>query len=90
MVLRGYIQNGVVVLDGNPALPEGAAVTVIYPAPVATTPAAEKQRVEFPLVRSGRPGTWNLTNEQIGQIMDEEDAALWCPPVSPRPTSPES
>ena len=73
MVVRGHVENGVVVLDGGPPLPEGAAVTVTYPAAVAP-PAAAKKRVDFPLVRSARPGTIDLTNERIGEILDDEDA----------------
>src|SRR6184192_4158037 len=67
MVVRGRVHNGVVVLEGNPALPEGAAVTVTYPAPAESPPAAEKRRVEFPLVRSARPGSVHLTGERIAE-----------------------
>jgi hypothetical protein len=35
MEIPGRVHNGVVVLQGGPALPEGAAVTVCYPVPVA-------------------------------------------------------
>jgi hypothetical protein len=56
-------------------LPEGLAVTV------AVAPALEKpqrgERVEFPLVRSKRPGTVHLTGKRIAEILDDED-------VSPR------
>jgi hypothetical protein len=33
MEIRGRVHNGVVVLEGELPLPEGAAVTVTYPAP---------------------------------------------------------
>jgi hypothetical protein len=76
MEIVGHVRNGVVVLDGNPNLPEGAAVTVHYPAP---SPAAStvgiKRRIQVPLVRTGQPGSVNLTNERIGEILDQEDAA---------------
>lgn len=75
MEILGRIQNGLVVLDGNSLLPEGAVVCVTYPAPGVPTPPLEKKRVEFPLVRDGTPGTWNITNDQIAEIFDEEDSA---------------
>jgi hypothetical protein len=75
MEILGHVLNGVIVLDGNPNLPEGAVVTVLYfPAP-KTPPAVERQRVPFPLVRSAQPGSVALTNELIAEILDEEDAA---------------
>jgi hypothetical protein len=75
MEIPGRVHNGVVVLEGGPALPEGAAVTVCYPAPSATTPAVEKRRIEVPLVRTGQPGTVHLSGERIAEILDEEDAS---------------
>jgi hypothetical protein len=49
MVIRGRIQNGVVVLDADAPLPEGAEVSVVFPpAPEAaseTMSEAERQRV---------------------------------------------
>ena len=73
MVLRGHMQNGVVILEGKTKLPEGAVVTVTYPAPVASPPVVKKRRVEFPLVRSEHPGSVDLTNERITEILAEED-----------------
>jgi hypothetical protein len=72
MTLIGHIQNGVVVLDGEMKFPEGARVAVTL-ASKSTEPQPEKRRVDFPLVRTGTPGTWNLTNEQIAAILEEED-----------------
>jgi hypothetical protein len=74
MELQGRVHNGVVVLDGQSALPEGAAVTVTYPAAPAL-PSSSKKRIQVPLVRTAEPGTIHLTNERIGEIFDEEDAA---------------
>lgn len=71
MTLTGHIRNGVVVFDAPPPLPEGAAVTVLLPDP----PAAGR-RVEFPLVRTGQPGTWTLTREQIDAAFDDEDREM--------------
>lgn len=67
----GHFRNGVVVLDGNPNLPEGAAVTVSYRAP--DTLNGDRKRVEFPLIRTGQPGSVHLSNERIGEILDGED-----------------
>jgi hypothetical protein len=72
MEILGRIHNRVVVLEGNPPLPEGAVVAVTYPVPEPPAPV-EKRRVEFPLVRGGTSGTWNLTPEQIAGILDDED-----------------
>ncbi len=73
MELHGHVENGVVVLDGNVALPEGAAVTVTpHSGPVIRVSKNEK-RVEFPLVRSTAPGSLQLTNQRIAEILDEED-----------------
>jgi hypothetical protein len=72
MELLGRFQNGVVILEGSPALPEGAVVGVTYPLrPAVTSPA--RKRVEFPLVHSELPGSLHLTNERIQEILDEED-----------------
>jgi hypothetical protein len=65
----------VVVLDGSASLPEGAAVTVILRANPLIRAAKYQKRVEFPLVPSSAPGSIHLTNEMIGDILDEEDAS---------------
>jgi hypothetical protein len=75
MVIAGHVHNGVVVLDGNVALPEGAVVTVSFSAPATTDRDNGTRRVEVPLVRTGQPGSVNLTGRQIAEILDEEDAA---------------
>ena len=74
MVVRGHVRNGVVVLDGGPELPEGAAVTVSCAEPAVTSPET-KRRVEFPLVSSAHPGSVDLTGERVAEILNEEDAA---------------
>ena len=75
MVIRGKVVGGVVVLEPGPKLPEGAAVTVYYPAPTGLKPAVGKKRIQVPLVRTGQPGSVHLTGERIAEILDEEDAA---------------
>jgi hypothetical protein len=75
MVIRGRVQQGVVVLEGHVALPEGAAVTVTYPAPAQADAAAPKRRIQVPLVRTDQPCTVSLDGVRIAEILDEEDAS---------------
>lgn len=69
------VQNGVVVLQGGISLPEGADVTVSYGGPASQKPSVEKRRIQVPLVRTGEPGSVNLTGQRIAAILDEEDAS---------------
>jgi len=73
MELQGRVCDGVIVLEGQTNLPEGAAVTVTYPA-VTSGPAGSKTRIQVPLVRCKHPLPAPLTNERIGEILDEDDA----------------
>lgn len=75
MELHGLVQNGVIVLSGGLSLPEGTPVTVSCSLEAASQLAPEKKRVQLPLVRTGEPGSLNLTNERIAEIFDEEDVA---------------
>lgn len=75
MEVSGRVQNGVVVLDGSASLPEGAAVTVTLRTSPVIRVAKNQKQVEFPLVPSSAPGSIGLTNEMIGDILDEEDAS---------------
>lgn len=77
MEIPGHVQDGVVVLEGAPGLPEGAKVTVCYHAPTEAGGQSRKRRIELPLVRTGEPGSVHLTAQRIAEILDEED-------VSPR------
>jgi hypothetical protein len=72
MEIRGHVQNGVVVLEGGPALPEGAAVTVRFPATVESQSPVQKKRIQVPLVRTNEPGSVHLTGKRIGEILDDE------------------
>ena len=74
MIIPGRIHNGVVVLEGGSALPEGAAVYVTYAAPPAVKPATQKQRIQVPLVPTDQPGSVQLTGVRIAEILEEEDA----------------
>jgi hypothetical protein len=76
MTLTGHIQNGVVVFDSATTLPEGTRVSVSVTADSGQEPRQLRERADFPLVRMGKAGTWNLTNEEIAEILDEEDFAL--------------
>ncbi len=74
MEILGQIQNGVVVLAGGSALPEGAVVTVTYRGEPIENAAKCKTRIQVPIVRTGQPGTLVLTNNRIAEILDHEDA----------------
>ena len=76
MELEGRVENGVVVFPGGLPLPDGATVSVVYPAKSGEPqPTPAKQRIQLPLIHSDEPGSLNLTNEKIGEILDAEDAA---------------
>ena len=57
-------------------MPEGAAVTVRYPATAEAKPPVQKKRIAVPLVRTNEPGSVPLTGKQIGEILDEEGREL--------------
>jgi hypothetical protein len=73
MEVAGRVQNGVIVLEEGVVLPEGAHVRVVCSASPVIRVSAKRKRVQLPLVISDRPGTLELTNERIGEILDEED-----------------
>ena len=73
MEISGHVENGVVVLDGSVTLPEGAAVIVKLRSSPVIRVARHQRRVEFPLVPSSAPGSISLTNQRIGEILEEED-----------------
>jgi hypothetical protein len=74
MELTGRVCDGVIVLNGPSGLPEGAVVTVTYPA-VAAGPAGSKTHIQVPLVRCKHPLPGPLTNERIAEILEEDVAA---------------
>jgi hypothetical protein len=75
MEIRGRVHNGVVVLEGEPTLPEGAIVSVMYPTPPTTVASDSGKRVKFPLVRSGPPGSLNLTSDLIAEHWENDDVS---------------
>jgi hypothetical protein len=75
MKFPGRIENGVVVFDDEVSLPECAVVMVSFGERPLIQVAKDQKRVEFPLVPSPNPGSVHLTNEMIGELLDEEDAS---------------
>jgi hypothetical protein len=73
MKIVGHIQNGVVVLDGGASLPEGTRVWVSTVPPGAAGPQIVTKAGQFPVVQGGVPGSVELTNERIHEILEEED-----------------
>jgi hypothetical protein len=74
MSYRGRVQNGVVVLDDGVSLPEGASVRVLCSnGPVIH--ASTRKEVELPLVKTGRPASVAVTNDQIAEILSQQDAS---------------
>ncbi len=72
MDIRGRVHNGVVVVEGGLALPEGTAVTVLCSIAPNALPCGQRQRVSLPLVPSGRPGQRPLTSERVAELLDED------------------
>lgn len=73
MSIQGIVRNGVVVLDEGACLPEGTRVSVSA-APAATSRGEiVKQPGQLPIVRGGTPGSIDLTNDRIYEILLEED-----------------
>lgn len=75
MEIRGKIRNGVVVLEGGKLPPEGAVVRVSYPCEPVIRVSPTRKRVELPLVKTGQPGSVDLTNDQIAEILSEQDVS---------------
>jgi hypothetical protein len=76
MEFPGIVQNGVVVLQGATALPEGTHVSVVCSSHSISQPLqSKKKRIDLPLVRCDRPSSVDLTGDQIASILNAEDAA---------------
>lgn len=75
MQIPGRVQNGVVILEGGPPLPEGAEVTVSFNVP-SPLEKPKKGRVSFPLVRSTHPGTVRLTADRVAELLEEDDVSV--------------
>jgi hypothetical protein len=74
MELQGRVCDGVIVLEGDSTLPEGARVTVTY-AVGRPASAGSNRRIQVPLVRCRHPLPAPLTGERIGEILDDDDVA---------------
>ena len=75
MEIQGLVRNGVVVPDASTQLPEGAIVTIVCDTELVMHTAAKTRRIKLPFVHSDTPGSLDLTNERIGEILDQEDAS---------------
>jgi hypothetical protein len=75
MEFSGRVEKGVVILDGPCLPPEGAHVTVLYQGSTEKKRAEKGQRVQVPLVRTGQPGTVDLSNARIEEILNEQDVS---------------
>ncbi|MEQ8788689.1 MAG: hypothetical protein RIC55_20430 [Pirellulaceae bacterium] len=73
MEVAGRVQNGVIVLEEGVVLPEGADVRVVCSAGPVVHVSQNRNRVQLPLVKSDRPGTLELTNERITEVLEAED-----------------
>ena len=71
----GHVENGVIVLDGVTKLPEGTLVDVSLRAAPRIHTAAQRKPVELPIFPYDGPPDIELTNDQIAEILDEEDAS---------------
>ncbi len=81
MEIQGRVHNGVVVLESEVPLPEGAVVTVSYPAPSRAGPPGPtrsgeaRRRVRLPFVPSDRPGSRPLTADRVAELLEDEDVS---------------
>ena len=74
MTIPGHVRGGVVVFDGDSALPDGTAVSVVSRTSPVVRVAKTRRPVVLPLVPSDRPGSVDLTSERIAEILSEQDA----------------
>jgi len=71
--IQGRVHNGVVVPERELSLPEGTLVTVVYPASPGIKPPDSGRRVRLPLVQSDRPGSRELDEDRVAEILDDDD-----------------
>lgn len=74
MVITASVQNGVVILPEGTHIPDGAIVYVTV-AGEANDAQKSGERVKLPIFPYGGPPDIDLTNAQIGEILDREDAS---------------
>jgi len=73
MEIRRHVHNGVVVVEGELPLPEGAMVIVSDPVSPPTEQLESLRRVPLPLVQSNRPGSRRLTAERLAERLEDDD-----------------
>lgn len=73
MQIQGHVSKGVVVLEGGCVLPEGTPVAIYCGSASATPINQSKKRVEFPLIRSQKPGSVFLTAERVADLLESDD-----------------
>ena len=73
--------------EGGCPLLEGAVVTVQFPASQAIVQVEPAQRVQLPLVPSEKPGTVDLTNDKIAEILGWDD--IFATELEIRPGDPD-
>ena len=71
MRLRGQIRNGKIVLEGHDVLPDGAEVVVDVRESAPQGNRSDK--VQFPLFHSKNPGSLDLSNQRIAEILEDEE-----------------
>jgi hypothetical protein len=74
MILLGRVENGVIVLDVPVKLPEGARVSVSFPAKTPR-PATALRPVVLPIFDYDGPPDIDLTGERIAEILDRDDSS---------------
>jgi hypothetical protein len=77
MEICGRVHNGAVILEGGISLPEGTIVIVSYTESPPTIPPESGYRVQFPLVKSDRPGNVDLTAERIAETLNDDDVSAY-------------
>lgn len=75
MEISGHVENGVVVLDGAMTLPEGTRVCVSYPVGTPLRAPAAQRPVELPIFPYAGTPDIDLTNDDIAEILDRDDAS---------------
>lgn len=75
MNVPGRVENGVVVLEGLAALPEGARVVVSYRSTPRIHSAPVQRPVQLPIFEYAGPPDIALTNEQIAEILGRDDVS---------------
>lgn len=75
MEIQGVVQKGVVVLEASITLPEGAAKIVTYRTAPVIRVSQHPIPVVLPIFDSDQPGTIDLTNDRIAEILDQEGAS---------------